>query len=417
MAILHIILVLTLSLSPQSHLLTRIPKADIEIRALTAVFICVALCKVAAGESGRDSIAWCASWFALTFCAIAQTRHLQASLESRVVARRALARQVVIFGSTPAALRLIEIARSVIDEGIDFLGYFDDRRTRHKELEPYLPYLGDTNDLIEFAVDHDDIHVCMALPWTATTRIFALLERLRFLPIAVWLAPDSNLPLLRLRQPTIFDGVVMPLLMTPPFSYWDRLSKAIFDYVMASIILTLSAPFLLVIAALIKLDSPGPVFFRQQRSGQFGRKFNIYKFRSLREADEEAATLVSKGDPRVTRVGRHLRKYSLDELPQIINVLRGEMSLVGPRPHAPKAKANGHLYADLMPDYTLRYRIKPGMTGWAQVHGWRGETDTEEKLRKRVAFDFDYIRNWSFRLDLRILLRTIPAILFPKNNV
>jgi Undecaprenyl-phosphate glucose phosphotransferase len=397
--------------------LARIPKADVEIRALSAVFICVALCEIAVGESGRDSIAWCASWFALTFCAIAQTRHLQAVLESRVVARRSLARPVVIFGSSPGALRLIEIARSMIDESIDFLGYFDDRRTRHEALEPYLPYLGDTNDLIEFAVDHDDIHVCMALPWTASARIFALLERLRFLPIAVWLAPDPDLPLLRLRQPTIFDGVVMPLLVTPPFSYWDHLSKTIFDYVMASIILTLGAPFLLAIAALIKLDSPGPVFFRQQRSGQFGRKFNIYKFRSLREADEEAAMLVSKGDPRVTRVGRHLRKYSLDELPQIINVLRGEMSLVGPRPHAPKAKANGHLYADLMPDYTLRYRIKPGMTGWAQVHGWRGETDTEEKLRKRVAFDFDYIRDWSFWLDLRILFRTIPAILFPKNNV
>ena len=149
------------------------------------------------------------------------------------------------------------------------------------------------------------------------------------------------------------------------------------------------------------------MIFRQPRRGQFGRLFSIYKFRSLHtaKADANADTLVTKGDSRVTRVGRFIRKYSIDELPQIINVLKGDMSLVGPRPHAIMAKADGKLYGDVVPNYSLRYRVKPGMTGWAQVNGWRGETDTEEKLRKRVEFDFYYISHWSWRLDLKILLR------------
>jgi lipopolysaccharide/colanic/teichoic acid biosynthesis glycosyltransferase len=162
------------------------------------------------------------------------------------------------------------------------------------------------------------------------------------------------------------------------------------------------------------------VFFFQPRSGQFGRSFNVFKFRSLHvaKADTAAESLVQRGDSRVTRVGKYLRKYSIDELPQIINVLLGDMSLVGPRPHAPRAKAGGRIYAEVMPDYMLRYRVKPGMTGWAQVNGWRGNTDTEDKLRKRVEFDFHYIENWSMMRDIKILAMTVPSALFPpKDNV
>jgi lipopolysaccharide/colanic/teichoic acid biosynthesis glycosyltransferase len=168
----------------------------------------------------------------------------------------------------------------------------------------------------------------------------------------------------------------------------------------------------------IRLDSPGPVFFRQLRTGLFGKPFTIIKFRTLHDsqADPDAETLVSRGDPRVTRVGRWLRKFSFDEIPQFINVVRGDMALVGPRPHPPHAKADGKLYNRVIPDYSLRYRFRPGMTGWAQVNGWRGETDTVEKLRKRVEFDFYYIENWSLLLDFRIMIKTIPAVLMPHNN-
>jgi lipopolysaccharide/colanic/teichoic acid biosynthesis glycosyltransferase len=153
----------------------------------------------------------------------------------------------------------------------------------------------------------------------------------------------------------------------------------------------------------------------QTRIGQFGRSFRILKFRTLHAAQSDAAaeTLVTKDDHRVTPAGRFLRYYSLDELPQLLNVLAGEMSLVGPRPHAASAKADGHVYRDVMPDYLLRYRAKPGMTGWAQVNGWRGNTDTADKLHRRVEFDFHYIQSWSMALDLYILIRTIPSIFAP----
>ena len=180
-------------------------------------------------------------------------------------------------------------------------------------------------------------------------------------------------------------------------------------------LLLLTLPLFVAIAVLIRIDSAGPVFFRQSRIGRFGVSFDIYKFRSLHvaQADTKAETLVSRGDNRVTRVGRYLRKYSIDELPQILNVILGHMSLVGPRPHAPRAKADGHVYAQAMSEYPLRYRVRPGMTGWAQVNGWRGNTDTIEKLQRRVEYDFQYIENWSMKRDLYILLRTIPSVLAP----
>jgi len=207
----------------------------------------------------------------------------------------------------------------------------------------------------------------------------------------------------------------MPVLSRPPFSQAGLSIKRGMDVAGAISLIVLLLPLLVVLAILIKLDSPGPVLFRQTRTGQFGSSFSMYKFRSLyvEQADHAADRLVGAGDTRVTRVGRYARKYSLDELPQLLNVAGGSMSLVGPRPHASRAKAGGRLYAEVRPDYPLRYRVKPGMTGWAQVNGWRGNTDTAEKLMKRVEFDLDYIRSWSLAMDLHILLRTIPSILAP----
>ncbi len=415
-AVSYVLLVWLLGAYPRSRPLADRAENGAVDRILAAIFVCFALFSSAFGDAGFR-IAWSASWFAVALGALRLTSPLHAALAPRIVSRRSLVCQVVIVGSSPTASQLVDIVRRSSSQDIELLGFFDDRRTRLGSLEENLPYLGNVDALIEFSTDHDDIHVCMTLPWTAGVRISSLLERLRFLPITVWLVPDAELLALFLHRSMTFNGVLMPTLMTPPFSFWGRLVKTTFDYAVGLVILLLIAPFLLGVALLIKLDSAGPVLFRQQRSGQFGRKFNIYKFRSLYEDDPEATLLVSKGDPRVTRVGRYIRKFSIDELPQIFNVLRGEMSLVGPRPHAPKAKANGRLYADVMPSYALRYRAKPGMTGWAQINGWRGETDTEEKLRKRVEFDLYYISNWSVWLDLKILCRTGSAMIFPKNNV
>ena len=175
---------------------------------------------------------------------------------------------------------------------------------------------------------------------------------------------------------------------------------------------------MLLIALAIKLDSPGPVLFRQKRRGAKDRPFDLLKFRSMYvdQSDPLGRQLTRAGDPRVTRVGRFLRRTSLDELPQLINVLRGEMSLVGPRPHPLSAKAGGIPYRETVENYLVRQRVKPGITGWAQVNGWRGPTDTVEQLRQRVAHDLYYVENWSLNLDLIILLRTVAALLKPPST-
>jgi lipopolysaccharide/colanic/teichoic acid biosynthesis glycosyltransferase len=202
----------------------------------------------------------------------------------------------------------------------------------------------------------------------------------------------------------------MPLLVAR-----KRAIKTKMDFVLGSLAVVVLLPLLVAIAFVIKLDSRGSAFLRQRRVGQFGNEFDMYKFRSLHavHTDAQARTLVVPGDQRVTRVGQVLRRYSLDELPQLFNVLKGEMSLVGPRPHALHANVKGKPYAEVTENYFLRYRVKPGMTGLAQINGWRGLTDSDEKLKRRVQCDLDYIQNWSLRLDLAILLRTIPSVLFP----
>ncbi len=194
-------------------------------------------------------------------------------------------------------------------------------------------------------------------------------------------------------------------------------AKKALDYGIAALALAFLAPLLLLIALLIKLDSPGPVFFLQPRRGLHNRSFTLIKFRSMYThlADPEALRQTSRNDPRVTPVGRWLRRLSLDELPQLLNVLRGEMSLVGPRPHAPNMRVEGALPNLAGGDYLLRYSVKPGITGWAQVNGQRGELARLEDLRQRLRLDLEYIRGWSFRLDCKILLLTLTREIFSKN--
>jgi len=195
-----------------------------------------------------------------------------------------------------------------------------------------------------------------------------------------------------------------------PLKDWQALQKRAFDVVFASVLLFFLAPFMGLIALLIKLDSPGPVLFLQPRFGFNNNLFNVYKFRSMHDdmADMLADEQTKKGDKRVTRIGKWLRKLSFDELPQLYNVILGDMSLVGPRPHAPNTKAGGLRFTEIMAEeYALRHRVRPGITGWAQVNGWRGETQTVEQLEKRVACDLHYIENWSLFFDVKILLLTL----------
>ena len=194
-----------------------------------------------------------------------------------------------------------------------------------------------------------------------------------------------------------------------PIDEWQRKQKTVFDCLAATCMLLLLAPFLVAVALLIALDSPGPVLFRQSRTGLNNRPFMILKFRTMHHsmADALAEQQTTRNDPRVTRIGGMLRRFSIDELPQLINVLRGDMSMVGPRPHAPNTKAAGQLFTDVVLNYALRHKVKPGITGWAQVNGWRGETKTVEEIRARVDHDLHYIQNWSMAFDVKIMLLTL----------
>ena len=202
-------------------------------------------------------------------------------------------------------------------------------------------------------------------------------------------------------------GVKLTPLLAPPLRPVDHLLKGTFDRLAALVALILFAPVMLGCAATIKLTSPGPVLYRQKRIGYRNNMFSVYKFRSMHVSDCNKLTLTQRGDSRVFAFGRLMRRLSLDELPQLFNVIRGDMSLVGPRPHMREAKAGEHLYYNVVPDYASRHRVKPGITGWAQVNGWRGPTETDHAIRSRVEHDLYYIENWSFWFDLKILFRTI----------
>ena len=257
----------------------------------------------------------------------------------------------------------------------------------------------------------------VSLPVTAEKRLLQLLKKLWVLPVDIRLSAHNNPLRFRPRTYSYIGNVPFIDVTDKPISEWGHVKKWLFDKIAAGLALILLAPVMAVIALLIKLDSKGPVLFRQKRQGFNNELIEVYKFRSMYvdQSDMDASKLVTKDDPRVTRVGRFLRKTSLDELPQFFNVLKGDLSLVGPRPHALKAKAEDKLYSDVVDGYFARHRVKPGVTGWAQISGWRGETDTEEKIERRVEHDLYYIENWSVMFDLYICVMTPFALLKGEN--
>ena len=243
------------------------------------------------------------------------------------------------------------------------------------------------------------------------------MKKLWVLPVDIRLAAHSHGLSFRPRAYSHVGSVPCLDLSDRPLGDGDRLVKSVFDRVVAVLALILLSPVMALVALAVKLDSPGPVFFRQRRHGFNNELVDVWKFRSMRTdmTDHSASRLVTKGDARVTKVGRIIRKTSLDELPQLFNVLNGTLSLVGPRPHAAQAKAADRLYHDVVDGYFARHKVKPGITGLAQIRGWRGETDTEEKIQGRVAADLEYIENWSLGLDLYVLAMTPVALLKSDN--
>jgi Undecaprenyl-phosphate glucose phosphotransferase len=257
--------------------------------------------------------------------------------------------------------------------------------------------------------------VVIALPWSEDKRIMAIVSILRELPVNVYLASDLIGFRTEFRSPPgHFGALPVVQLVGKPMSGWDSVLKAVEDFVLSAILVVVLSPLLVLIALAIKLDSRGPVFFRQKRLGFNNQIINVYKFRSMYADDETGGKTLqaTKADPRITRVGRFLRRWSLDELPQLLNVLNGTMSLVGPRPHALDHNED---FARQVRGYFARHRVKPGITGLAQVKGYRGATDTQEKLEGRVRNDIFYVDNWSLSFDIQILMRTFVICLLGKN--
>jgi Undecaprenyl-phosphate glucose phosphotransferase len=319
-------------------------------------------------------------------------------------------RRAVVAGGGENAALLIRGLAARPENNIRIHGLFDDRDdARSPEQILGVPKLGTFKEVVDFARVAEIDLVIVTLPLDAEDRINWLLRQFRVLPVEVRLSAFS-------RDFAFADGPRDDLisLVSRSFSPERRLAKRSFDLVLAALALIVLSPVMLLAALAVKLDSPGPVFFRQRRHGFNDRVVDVLKFRSMYAdaADPAACRVVTRDDPRVTRVGRILRKTSIDELPQLFNVLGGQLSLVGPRPHAVEALSSTQMrFSQMVEGYSARHRLPPGITGWAQINGWRGEVDDPEKLRARFAHDLWYIENWSLWLDLMILLRT-PLSLF-----
>ena len=277
-----------------------------------------------------------------------------------------------------------------------------------------VPKLGTVDMLVEFARRTRIDLLLVSLPITAEERVLQMVRKLWVLPVDLRLAAHMNRLRFRPRAYSYIGNVPMLDVFDRPIADWDIVLKWLFDRVVGLLLLLALSPVMAAVAIAIKIDSRGPVLFRQKRYGFNNELIEVFKFRSMyvESSDATAAKLVTKDDPRVTRVGRFIRKTSLDELPQLLNVVfKGNLSLVGPRPHATHAKAASQLYDQVVDGYFARHRVKPGITGWAQVNGWRGETDTSDKIQRRVEHDLFYIENWSILFDLYILARTPFALL------
>ena len=360
---------------------------------------------------------WAILWYLWTLGGFIAVRFVVSGVIAHWMQSGRLTRDIVVVGAGPHGRRLIQHLREAGGTDYRIVGVFDDRAQREMEPVEGVPVRGTVDDLIEYARKHHVDQIVVALPWAAELRVMGILKRLWELPVDIRLAPDmigfrlahcsyselGNVPVLN-----VFDK---------PLSEDKLLLKRIEDIALSLLLLLAFSPVMVATAIAIKLDSRGPILFRQTRYGFNNQRIQVWKFRSMYADDcrDIAPVQVGRDDPRITRVGRFIRRTSIDELPQLLNVLGGTMSLVGPRPHPIDTKAGDMLFEEAVAEYAARHRVKPGLTGWAQVNGWRGETDTIEKIRRRVDHDLYYIENWSLVLDIKIVLLTIVTVLRGKN--
>lgn len=356
-------------------------------------------------------------WFAASACTSFTLLLINRLILTRVVyrARQAdlLNESIIVVGANERAELIFDMINRSEHSNIKMLGVFDDRMQRQipDSLRPHM--LGSTNTLLNYIRRNRVDRVVVALPWVATDRIQALLKKLRTVPVRIDLVPNNvvwQFPTMNMER---LAGVPVLTIANGRVDEQMGMLKRVEDLLISSLMLILVGPILALVALAIKLDSPGPVIFRQRRHGFNNQVFEVYKFRSMTVGDPEGTDVkqATKNDVRITRIGKFIRRTSLDELPQIFNVLFGHMSVVGPRPHAVQHNLE---FGAIISEYFGRHNVKPGITGWAQVNGLRGETDTVEKMHRRVEHDLHYIEHWSLMLDLKIIVMTAFAVWFQK---
>jgi putative colanic acid biosynthesis UDP-glucose lipid carrier transferase len=317
-------------------------------------------------------------------------------------------KRVIVAGMNDQGNALAESLISNHHSNTYCLGFFEDRDPERLLNKNGFAILGKLADIAEYTKQNNINIIYLSLPMVSQPRIIKLLDELRDTTASIYILPDIFLTDLIQGRMGQIDGIPVMAICESPFTGVDSLIKRLTDIIFSLIILILLSPLLLIISIGVKLSSPGRIIFKQRRYGLDGNEINVYKFRSMTVYDDnDKVVQATKEDSRITRLGAFLRKTSLDELPQFINVLQGKMSIVGPRPHA---VVHNEMYRKLIKGYMIRHKVKPGVTGWAQVNGLRGETDTLDKMQARIEHDIDYLRYWSPRLDIYIIFKTLWVI-------
>jgi len=316
--------------------------------------------------------------------------------------------QVVIVGMNPQGIALADSIDGAEYSQMSLCGFFDDREAQRLEERGAHTLLGRIDELSDYVKAHRISVIYLSLPMAAEPRVLQILDELKDTTGSIYFVPDMFVTDLIQGRAASVNGVPVISVCETPFHGLMGMVKRGSDIVLSVAILVLICPVLLAITVAVKVTSPGPVIFRQRRYGLDGQEIVVYKFRSMRVSEDgPQVRQAQKNDSRITRLGGFLRKTSLDELPQFVNVLQGRMSIVGPRPHA---VSHNESYRKLIKGYMVRHKVKPGITGWAQINGFRGETETLDKMQGRIEYDLDYLRNWSLQLDLHIIFRTIRLV-------
>ena len=317
--------------------------------------------------------------------------------------------KAIIIGVNPTALKLAERLNDYPTLMVNLVGFFDDRAVSRQPEGTYTPLLGSMSDVAAYVREHGINSVYISMPISAQPRVRQVIDELQDSTASIYFIPDIYIFNLIQARFDYVGGMAVMAICETPFTGMNNFIKRASDIVLASVIQLMLLPVMLVIAICVKATSPGPVIFKQRRYGLDGEEIVVYKFRSMTVMEDGGKVQqATKGDMRLTRIGGFLRKTSLDELPQFFNVLQGRMSIVGPRPHA---VAHNELYRKQIKGYMLRHKVKPGITGWAQVNGLRGETETLEKMKARIEFDLEYLRRWSLAFDLWIIVQTVRTVL------